>query len=67
MADPSSVDPADCPEPFWHETHRYCPCCSWTEPVQAITQEQANELLQRLEAKGVTPEHVAEYLRVRRG
>lgn len=22
---------AACPEPFWHETHRYCPVCPWTE------------------------------------
>ena len=24
---------AACPEPGWHETHRYCPCCPWTENV----------------------------------
>lgn len=22
---------AACPQPFWHETHRYCPVCDWTE------------------------------------
>lgn len=32
MAEPTR--PEDCPEPFWHETHRYCPACSWTEPVE---------------------------------
>ncbi len=26
------IAPEDCPEPFWHETHRYCPVCTWTEP-----------------------------------
>lgn len=29
--DPTTIKPEDCPEPFWHETHRYCPACSWTE------------------------------------
>lgn len=23
--------PEDCPTPIFHETHRYCPSCSWTE------------------------------------
>jgi hypothetical protein len=31
MTLPSEIKPQDCPEPFWHETHRYCPACSWTE------------------------------------
>lgn len=22
---------ADCPTPVFHETHRYCPSCPWTE------------------------------------
>ena len=22
-----------CPEPGWHETHRYCPICPWTEDL----------------------------------
>jgi len=25
------IAPEDCPEPFWHVTHRYCPVCTWTE------------------------------------
>lgn len=25
------IMPEDCPEPHWHQTHRYCPACSWTE------------------------------------
>ena len=25
--------PENCPEPFWHNTHRYCPVCTWTEPL----------------------------------
>jgi hypothetical protein len=24
--------PENCPTPEYHETHRYCPSCSWTEP-----------------------------------
>lgn len=27
----SAVEPKDCPTPQYHETHRYCPSCSWTE------------------------------------
>lgn len=23
---------ANCPTPGYHETHRYCPSCPWTEP-----------------------------------
>jgi hypothetical protein len=29
---PASIKPEDCPEPYWHQTHRYCPACSWMEP-----------------------------------
>jgi hypothetical protein len=33
--------PEDCPERFWHETHRYCPVCTWTgEPSGEETPEQ---------------------------
>ncbi len=32
MSDRAVVRPEDCPEPFWHETYRYCLACSWTEP-----------------------------------
>lgn len=28
---PNEIPSDECPEPGWHETHRYCPCCSWTE------------------------------------
>lgn len=28
------IAPDDCPEPFWHETHRYCPVCTWQEPQE---------------------------------
>lgn len=23
------IAPEDCPEPYWHETHYYCPVCTW--------------------------------------
>lgn len=26
------VPPEQCPEPGWHQTHNYCPACSWTRP-----------------------------------
>lgn len=46
MAEPNltSVRPEDCPEPQWHDTHRYCPCCSWTEP-ESIRREEARKRL----------------------
>lgn len=25
------TSPKDCPTPVYHETHRYCPSCTWTE------------------------------------
>lgn len=31
----AGIRPEDCPEPGWHETHRYCPVCTWTEPLCA--------------------------------
>lgn len=29
------IMPEDCPTPQFHETHRYCPSCSWTENYTA--------------------------------
>lgn len=31
MSERPVIAPEDCPEPFWHETHLYCPVCSWQE------------------------------------
>lgn len=31
MSQHAIIAPADCPEPYWHQTHRYCPVCTWTE------------------------------------
>jgi hypothetical protein len=42
---PSQVKPEDCPEPFWHETHRYCPQCSWTEEPDLPTVEDAGRAI----------------------
>lgn len=28
------IQPEHCPEPFWHDTHRYCPVCTWMEPAE---------------------------------
>ena len=30
--------PEQCPEPFWHKTHRYCPVCTWQEPEETMPQ-----------------------------
>jgi len=39
--DPSTIKPEDCPDPGWHQTHYYCPCCSWTsEEAPKSPQEQ---------------------------
>lgn len=27
----AGIPPEECPEPGWHETHRYCPVCTWRE------------------------------------
>jgi len=46
----------DCPEPYWHETHRYCPACVWTEdygkpePV-AMPYRETDPLATRIEAR----------------
>lgn len=47
MTDPTMTRPEDCPEPFWHETHRYCPCCTWVEPTTAQVQIKAEMVLLR--------------------
>ncbi len=31
MSERAVIKPEDCPEPYWHETHRLCPICTWTE------------------------------------
>lgn len=55
------IKPEDCPEPFWHETHRYCPACSWTEPREGSPREAVAEMIHGLhvgwiDAAGVTGE-----------
>lgn len=37
MSERPEVAPEDCPEPFWHNTHRYCPVCTWTEERDPTT------------------------------
>lgn len=51
------IDPKDCPEPFWHDTHRYCPACSWTEaaPTIGIQLEAAADLLEQLAKTSGSP------------
>jgi hypothetical protein len=42
------IEVAACPTPYYHETHRYCPSCPWTEgPLEPPT---ARELLEEWEA-----------------
>ena len=33
---PGTPSPENCPEPFWHETHMYCPCCTWVQPTAHV-------------------------------
>lgn len=37
------LPPEQCPDPSYHDTFRYCPHCSWTEPTCAV--ESADGLL----------------------
>lgn len=55
------IRPEDCPEPFWHETHMYCPACSWTAPREepSTKQEAVAEIIHGahvswIDAAGVT-------------
>ena len=41
----ASIRPEDCPEPFWHETHRYCPVCAWVEAPDSSTEPEFREQL----------------------
>ena len=50
MNDPTQTPPEDCPEPFWHETHHYCPCCSWVSP-EAQKRELEAAVLAAIPAK----------------
>lgn len=47
------IKPEDCPEPYWHETHRYCPACSWTEAPQPPTPEQVARAVEVLRKDGI--------------
>lgn len=40
------IEPEHCPTPEYHETHRYCPSCSWreTQPTKAILEVRAGIL-----------------------
>lgn len=40
---PQDITPEDCSEPFWHDTHRYCPACSWTEDYDKTDDEKVAE------------------------
>jgi hypothetical protein len=40
VSERAPIAPEDCPEPFWHETHRYCPICTWTEDQDKPEPEQ---------------------------
>jgi hypothetical protein len=37
------IAPEDCPEPGWHETHRYCPVCTWREEPTSIAESAIAE------------------------
>jgi len=40
MAEHPIPTPDQCPEPFWHETHHYCPVCSWVNPDRPLTESE---------------------------
>lgn len=41
---------ADCPTPIYHETHRYCPSCPWTEDYGKPTNRYQVPLLLNVDA-----------------
>jgi hypothetical protein len=50
MSEPPVIAPENCPEPFWHETHMYCPVCTWQEaqPEPELSDlDRARDLLLR--------------------
>lgn len=43
------VDPSVCPTPIYHETHRYCPSCTWAEPVGVAEARQPDPRIPALQ------------------
>ncbi len=33
---PVNEEVENCPQPYWHKTHRYCPACPWTENYDKV-------------------------------
>lgn len=52
------VSPSECPEPFWHETHNYCPCCTWTRPEEPKPPTPMEQIEQRLRERLVMAREV---------
>lgn len=38
------VKPEDCPEPYWHKTHHYCPACSYVSPESTAKLEASKKV-----------------------
>lgn len=52
---PGTPSPENCPEPFWHETHMYCPACTWVAqdsvlPTQARRDAVVDVLIAQVRA-----------------
>lgn len=39
---------ANCPTPYYHDTHRYCPSCPWTEEDSMTDKERAHKRAERI-------------------
>ena len=48
MSKRPEIAPENCPEPFWHETHRYCPVCTWTAAQEEPQRKEAVRRLERI-------------------
>lgn len=44
---PDNVRPEDCPTPEYHDTHHYCPSCSFTSGVAPLS--EAGKLRKRID------------------
>lgn len=48
MSKRPEIAPENCPEPFWHETHRYCPVCTWTAAQEEPPRKEVVGRLERI-------------------
>lgn len=50
MHRPGTPSPENCPEPYWHETHNYCPACTWVRDTGPSRAELVDVLIAQVQA-----------------